>query len=930
MTPPPPPPPTQQTMEGHSRNKTGIVGHHQKEWSKDPEVNERWRKLSVPEPLNKDQIQKSFVRHVITTLARTYFNLDNRANYEAAAHTIRDKLISSWDETQQKHTRLDVKRVYYLSMEFLMGRSLGNAILNMGIKGLFGASLTELGVSMETVVEEERDAALGNGGLGRLAACFMDSLATLNMPAWGYGIRYTYGIFKQQISADGSQVEIPDYWLTLGNPWEVERLDVCYEVRFGGTISSYGDDVGNDVGSGVDVNSSTTSTTSTNNNKKHQRMKWEGGDLVEAVAYDVPIPGFGTTSTINIRLWKSEPVKRFDLPSFNAGNYQRAVEQQQMAENITSVLYPSDSTVQGKELRLRQQYFFVSATLQDIIRRFKKSNREWNDFPHQVAIQLNDTHPSIGIVELMRILLDEEELEWDEAWAITVAVHSFTNHTILPEAMEKWPLHLMESLLPRHLPIIFDINQYFLEQVQLAFPDDLGILERMSLIEEGHVRMVRMAHLAIVGSHTVNGVAKIHTQIIIDSCFKDFVAFYGKDKFQNKTNGITPRRWLQLANPALTELYTECLIEGGHVSGGSAGGFDETTNNNCPFKLPEPRYSWLKDLDVLRRLEPLAASPAFQKRWLNVKRDNKIRLSNLIYERCGIICSADAIFDVQVKRLHEYKRQFMNILSVIYRYLRLREALVGGDGTTSSKNKNSNKNISTTLGRVVIFGGKAAPSYTVAKLIIKLINQVSIHLSKDPLTSSLLQVVFIPDYNVSLAEAIIPGTDISQHISTAGTEASGTSNMKFVLNGSLIIGTLDGANVEIVEEVGTDGMFIFGALASQVEDIRNSQRLLPSSSMDPKLREVIDFCKSGAMFPYTAEWDALFAGIIDVANDYYLISHDFSSYLQAQDRVDAAYLDQQEWARVTILSSLRMGKFSSDRAIKEYAKDIWGIQGVCE
>lgn len=782
--------------------------------------------------------------------------MDNQAGYQAAAHTIRDQLLFRWDETQQHHTQVDAKRVYYLSLEFLMGRSLGNAILNLGLKGAYAEAMRQLGLELEDFVDKERDAALGNGGLGRLAACFMDSLASLEYPAWGYGIRYTYGIFKQEIIG-GCQVEFPDYWLTFGNPWEVPRLDVVYEVGFYGAVDKYTDGLG------------------------RERYRWARGETVEAVAHDVPIPGYGTRNTINIRLWSSKPIKEFDLKSFNEGNYQKSVEEQQKAENITSVLYPNDNTMAGKELRLKQQYFFVCATLQDILRRFKKTRRPWSDLPDQVAIQLNDTHPALSIPELMRLLVDEEGLDWDNAWELVTRVYAFTNHTVLPEAMEKWPVSMVSSLLPRHMQIIYDINLFFLQHVEAAFPGDRALLSRLSIIEENPFQQVRMAHLAIIGSHTVNGVAAIHSELIKSTIFKDFVLFYGEAKFQNKTNGITPRRWLHQANPELSALITARL------------GSDH----------------WLKNLDELSGLKKLVDDASFVADWQRIKLRNKTRLANHIRSQLSIQVNSEALFDVQVKRIHEYKRQFMNILGVIHRYLQLKSM--------------SDTELRDVVPRVIIFGGKAAPGYYIAKLVIKLINDVAEVLARDSKTNGLLQVVFLPDYNVSLAELIVPASDISEHISTAGTEASGTSNMKFALNGGLIIGTLDGANIEIREEIGEENMFIFGCLADQVEDIRHNQRYR-HVPMNPDLARVLETIKSGTFGDHS-----IFTPLIDtlaLGGDYYLISHDFASYLDAQSRVDACFKNQKEWTRKSILSTASMGKFSSDRSIREYAEQIWKIR----
>lgn len=724
--------------------------------------------------------------------------------------------------------------------------------MNMKLEGNASEALKQLGFALEAVVEEERDAALGNGGLGRLAACFMDSLATLQYPAWGYGLRYTYGIFKQKLQ-DGVQVEVPDCWLNLGNPWEVERLDVSYPVRFYGQV---------------------VKVKTVHGAIKH---KWTGGEQVEAVAYDVPIPGYGTRSTINIRLWSSKPLRdsTFDLRSFNEGNYQKSVEQQQRAENITSVLYPNDNNMAGKELRLKQQYFFVCATLQDIIRRFKKTKREWSDFPKQVAIQLNDTHPTLGIPEMMRILVDEELLEWDEAWNIVTRVYSFTNHTILPEAQEKWPVSLLAHLLPRHIQIIYDINLFFLQGVEQAYPEDRSRLSRMSIIEENPHQQVRMAHLAIIGSHQVNGVAAIHSSLIASTIFKDFVEFYGQDKFCNVTNGITPRRWLHVANPLLSDLISSSI------------GSDK----------------WITDLSLIEPIGSFAFDHQFQKRWMAIKKANKLKLAEYVRDHCaGLIINVDAMFDVQVKRIHEYKRQFMNILGVIHRYLKLKES---SEECTD---------------RVVIFGGKAAPGYHIAKLVIKLINNVATIINADPQTNNHLQVVFIPDYNVSNAEIIIPASDLSQHISTAGTEASGTSNMKFVLNGGLIIGTMDGANIEIGESIGFERMFVFGAIANEVDDIRYKNRY-HRGSVNCELELVLDAIRGG-MFGDCEQFTELLDTLKD---DYYLIANDFGGYIDAQKKVDQQYKDQREWNGMCIKAMSKMGKFSSDRTIKEYAERIWKV-----
>jgi starch phosphorylase len=847
----------------HIRNKTGMVDGSDpptQHWGEGGDIGrELWHKYSQEDRAEDvSTLQKAFVKHSITTLARAYFNMDSFAAYQALAHTTRDTLIHRWNDTQQYHTKQDVKRIYYLSLEFLMGRSLDNALLNLELKGKCKTALQELGFRLEDLIDQECDAALGNGGLGRLAACFMDSLATGNYPAWGYGLRYTYGIFQQKI-IDGYQTEFPDYWLTFDNPWEVPRLDVVYEVRFYGSVERI---VVDDKGS--------------------VKYLWIGGETLEAVAYDVPIPGFRTNNTVNIRLWSSKPKREFDIQSFNQGNYQASVEEQQRAEYITSVLYPNDNTMQGKELRLKQQYFFVCATLKDIIRRFKKLKLPWKDFPTRVAIQLNDTHPALGIPELMRLLIDVEGLQWDEAWNIVTQVYSFTNHTVLPEAMERWPVSMLKHMLPRHMMIIYDINLFFLQSVESIFPNDLDRLARMSIIEEGPSQQVCMAHLAIVGSHTVNGVAEIHSHLLKTTVFKDFVEYYGALKFVNKTNGITPRRWLHQSNPLLSELITERLASD----------------------------KWVLNLGALSMLRASADDAEFQEKWWIVKHANKLRLAKYIKDVCQVTVSPHAMFDVQVKRIHEYKRQFMNILGVISKYHKIKQMSL-------------EERAAKLVPRVVIFGGKAAPGYAIAKLVIKLINMVADTVNHDPEVFPYLSVIFIPNYNVSLAEIIIPASDISQHISTAGTEASGTSNMKFVLNGGLILGTMDGANVEIREEIGDENIFVFGCLAEEVPMIRHNQRFR-QMELNSQLSSVITLIQTGKFGP--ADQIRPLLDTLTIGGDYYLISHDFVSYLEAQDRVDDAFKDKPSWARKSIISSASMGKFSSDRTIDDYAEKIWNIK----
>ncbi|KAK0714822.1 glycosyl transferase [Lasiosphaeris hirsuta] len=817
---------------------------------------EAWTKHQVSGFKDKDGFEEEVVRHVETTLARSMFNCDESAAYSACSLAFRDRLILEWNRTQQRQTFADSKRVYYLSLEFLMGRALDNAMLNVGQKDLAKSGLADLGFRIEDIIEQEHDAALGNGGLGRLAACFLDSLASLNYPAWGYGLRYRYGIFKQEI-IDGYQVEVPDYWLDF-NPWEFPRHDVNVDVQFYGAVHKSTDENGKTI------------------------SHWEGGETVKAVAYDVPIPGYATPSTNNLRLWSSKAASgEFDFQKFNSGDYESSVADQQRAETISAVLYPNDNLERGKELRIKQQYFWVAASLYDIVRRFKKTKRAWREFPEQVAIQLNDTHPTLAIVELQRILIDLEGLEWDEAWNIVVNTFGYTNHTVLPEALEKWSVGLFQHLLPRHLQIIYDINLFFLQQVERAFPNDRDLLRRVSIIEESQTKMVRMAFLAIVGSHKVNGVAELHSDLIRTTIFKDFVLIFGPDKFTNVTNGVTPRRWLHQANPRLSELIAS-----------KAGG-----------------HEFLKDLTLLNKIELFVDDKEFRKEWAEIKYANKVRLAKHIKESAGVTVNPSALFDVQVKRIHEYKRQQMNIFGVIHRYLTLK-------ALSPEERKKY-------LPRVSIFGGKAAPGYWMAKQIIHLINSVGAVVNNDEDIGDLLKVVFLEDYNVSKAEIIIPASDISEHISTAGTEASGTSNMKFVLNGGLIIGTCDGANIEITREIGENNIFLFGNLAEDVEDLRHNHTY-GAHTVDPDLAKVFEAIEKGT---FGAPQD--FAGMITAVRDhgdYYLVSDDFHSYVETHALVDEAYRNQEEWITKTITSVARMGFFSSDRCINEYAEGIWNIE----
>ena len=687
-----------------------------------------WKRNTPKQFQTKDEFLSEAVRHIETTLARSLFNCDESAAYQGTALAFRDRLIMDWNKTQQDQTMTDQKRVYYLSLEFLMGRALDNAMLNTNMKDAAKGGMNELGFRMEDLITQERDAALGNGGLGRLAACFLDSMATMNYPAWGYALRYKYGIFKQEIH-DGYQVEVPDYWLDF-NPWEFPRQDVTVDIQFYGGVRTYQDENGK------------------------ARSSWEGGEIVEAMAYDAPIPGYGTATTNNMRMWSSKAHSgEFDFQKFNSGDYEGSVSDTQRAETVSAVLYPNDNLERGKELRLKQQYFWCAASLYDIVRRFKKTKKSWKEFPNNVAIQLNDTHPTLAIPELQRILIDIEGLEWNEAWEIVQNTFGYTNHTVMQEALEKWSVPLIQHLLPRHLQIIYDINLNFLQFVEKKFPKDRDMLRRVSIIEESEPKRVRMAYLAVVGSHKVNGVAELHSDLIKTTIFKDFVLIYGPDKFTNVTNGITPRRWLHQANPRLSELIASKL-----------GG-----------------YEFLNDLTLLNKLEHYIDDKEFRKEFQEIKYANKLRLAKHIKNTTGVSVNPSALFDIQVKRIHEYKRQQLNIFGVIHRYLAIK-----------AMSPEERKKLAP---RVSIFGGKAAPGYWMAKTVIHLICKVGDVVNNDLEVGDLLKVIFLEDYNVSKAEIITPASDISEHISTAGTEASGTSNMKFVLNGGLIIGTCDGANV---------------------------------------------------------------------------------------------------------------------------------------
>jgi len=801
-------------------------------------------------------IQRSVSNHLVYTVGKDPFTATEHDWMMAFSHVVRDRLIERWMETQRSYYRHDSKRVYYLSMEFLIGRTLMNSLLNMDIHDACSDALHKLGIELEALRNLEHDAALGNGGLGRLAACFLDSMATLNIPGTGYGIRYEYGMFRQKIE-DNQQVELPENWLTHGNPWEFPRPEVSYKVRFGGRVMEY---------QGPDGN---------------RHFDWIEGDVVIAQAYDTPIPGFHNDTVNNLRLWSAKAYVDFDLARFNLGEYTQAVEDKTFSENISKVLYPDDSSVMGKELRLKQQYFFVSASLKDILRRFFYDHDDLAELPDKVAIQLNDTHPAIAIPEMMRLLLDKHHLEWQQAWDITTRVFSYTNHTLMPEALETWPVHIFEKLLPRHLQLVYEINRRFLLMVGHLHPDDMDMLRRVSIFDEYGERRIRMANLAVVGSHKVNGVSALHSKLLRTSTFKDFEAIF-PGKIINVTNGITPRRWLFLSNRDLSKLICEAIGDG-----------------------------WTRDLDQLARLEAFADDSSFQKSFMDAKQASKMRLSGLIHYYLGKEINPYTLFDVQVKRIHEYKRQLLNLMRVIALYNRLSE--------------NPQMEM---VPRTIIFGGKAAPGYHMAKLIIRLINDVADVIDNDREVNERLKVLFIPNYDVTTAVDIIPSADLSQQISTAGLEASGTGNMKLALNGALTMGTMDGANIEMRERVGAENFFIFGLTTDQIHDLRRSgyhpRQYYESSAA---LKQVVDMIGNGFFSPddpnrYRVITDNL------LNSDPYMVLADFQSYLDISDQADTIYQTQEHWSRMAILNTARMGHFSSDRTIKEYAKQIWGVESV--
>jgi len=799
-----------------------------------------------------ESIKYALCSHLLYTVGKEPVNATARDWFMAAAHAVRDRVTEHWMPTLNRYYQEDRKRVYYLSMEFLIGRTLVNSLINLGIYQNVRDAIAELGHDFDEVAAWEVEAALGNGGLGRLAACLLDSMATIGVAGYGYGIRYDYGMFTQHVE-NGWQVESPENWLRYGNPWEFPRPGVIYPVRFGGRVIHFRDVLG------------------------HTRSQWVDAEEVMAMAFDVPVPGYGGRVVNNLRLWSAKSTREFDLKYFNAGNYIEAVRDKNESETLSKVLYPSDMTDRGKELRFKQEYFFVAASLQDILGRFRKSHSDWDKLPDRVAIQLNDTHPALVVAELMRVLVDEHQIEWDRAWSITQRCCAYTNHTLLPEALETWPVDLFQRVLPRHLEIVFQINHEFLQGVRYRYPGDSELLRRVSLVGEDGGQRVRMAHLAVIGSHKVNGVAAIHTGLMKSTIFSDF-DHLSPGKITNKTNGVTPRRWLLAANPRLARLITSRIGE-----------------------------DWICDLDQLHKLEPLIDDPAFCADFAAVKRANKQALAGMMAQRLGVDVDVNSLFDVQVKRIHEYKRQLLNLLHVVTRYARIR----------------SNP-LLTPVPRTVIIGGKAAPGYHTAKLIIKLVNDISEVVNNDPLVGNKLKLVFVPNYNVSTAELVMPAADLSEQISTAGTEASGTGNMKMSMNGALTIGTWDGANVEICEEIGEENMFLFGLTAQEVARHRiDGFDAVAAAKADKELSLALEMIGSGF---FSADQPDRYKPLVDmltVGGDHYLLTADYPRYMAAQERVDQTYRDPIDWTRKAILNVARMGKFSSDRTVAEYAREIW-------
>ncbi|MBK8210292.1 MAG: glycogen/starch/alpha-glucan phosphorylase [Rhodospirillales bacterium] len=805
--------------------------------------------------MDADSLIRSFYFHLGCTLAKDQYTATNQDRYQALALAVRDRLVGRWIQTQQSYHKQNVKRICYLSLEFLIGRAMGNNVINLLLEDTCRDAMNQIGLDWDVLRDVESDAALGNGGLGRLAACFLDSMATLKLPAIGYGIRYDYGIFKQHID-NGYQVEEPDNWLRWGNPWEVVHPELSYIVNFEGRAEP------RRVG-GV------------------THWDWVGARPMIGIAYDTPIVGYGSFNVNNLRLWSAKATDEFHFGDFSRGSYVEAVEDKLMAENLTKVLYPSDAVYAGRELRLRQQYFFVSCSVQDIVRRFKVENDDWLKFPDKVFVQMNDTHPALVVAELMRIFLDKEDVEWDKAWEITVNSTGYTNHTLLPEALERWPVSMFERLLPRHLQIIYEVNSRFLRKVATRYPGDFDRLKRMSLVQEDPEKAVRMANLAVVGSCSTNGVAALHSRLLKDGLMRAFAEFF-PDRFNNKTNGVTPRRWLLKANPRLSALIREKIGD-----------------------------EWIINLDKLRDLEKYAGDAAFRKRIRQIKLANKESLAEYIKREIGLTVDPSSMFQSQVKRIHEYKRQLLLCLYIIVLYDRL-------------KTDNKRDIVPVTF----IFGGKAAPGYYMAKLIIKLIHQIAGVVNYDPEIQDKIKVVFLPDYRVSLAEKIIPAADLSVQISTAGMEASGTGNMKFQMNGALTIGTLDGANVEIKEEVGDENIFIFGLTTEQVDQSRPHYNPRHFYDTDEEIRRAVDLIRND-FFSLTEPgiFRPIVANLLE-HGDFYMNLADLRSFIDMQGQVEALYRDEERWSEKAILNIARAGKFSSDRTIAEYADQIWGVKSI--
>ncbi len=801
-------------------------------------------------------LKRAFMDNLFYVQARFPAVASKNDYYLALSYTVRDRLLKHWINTARTYFKKRSRTVCYLSAEFLTGPHLGNNLISLGIYDRIQQAVDELGLDLDELLEQEEDPGLGNGGLGRLAACYLDSMATLEVPSIGYGIRYEFGIFDQEFH-DGWQVEVTDKWLRLGNPWEIARPEVSFDVKLGGrTEASYDED-------------------------GDYRVKWIPDRVVKGIAYDTPILGYKVNTANMLRLWKAEACESFDFQAFNVGDYYGSVHEKMYSENITKVLYPNDEQISGKELRLEQQYFFVSCSLQDMIRIHLQSAEHLDNFHEKYAAQLNDTHPAIAVAELMRLLVDEHGMEWDAAWDITRKTFAYTNHTLLPEALEKWPVGMLSRILPRHMEIIYEINSRFLEQVSDAFPGDMARLARMSMIEETGERYVRMANLACAGSHAVNGVAALHTELLKKYVMRDFYELW-PEKFSNKTNGVTPRRWILLSNPGITRLINENIGEG-----------------------------WAKDLYRLKDLEALVGDSEFCEQWQQVKNKNKQNLATYIQTHCNISIDSASMFDVLVKRIHEYKRQHLSLLHIVALYNRIR--------------KDPSMDITP---RTFIFGGKAAPGYFMAKLIIKMINSVGDVVNSDPDVAGRLKVVFIPDFNVTLGQRIYPAADLSEQISVAGKEASGTGNMKFAMNGALTIGTLDGANVEIREQVGAENFFLFGLTVDDVHDIK-SRGYNPKSycDNDSELKEAFDTIASGI---FSNNDTGLFKPVLDslLYDDPFMVMADFRSYVECQELVSQAFLDRETWTRMSILNTSRMGKFSSDRSIQDYCRDIWHVDPI--